>query len=95
MYGNAYFNRGSAFATKGDHNRAIADFTKAIEITPQNADLFYSRGLVHRAKGEISEAIADYTRAIELNPRHAAAYNSRRGRHGQVRRHRSCRDREP
>jgi tetratricopeptide (TPR) repeat protein len=56
---------------------AIADFTKAIEIIPQNADLFYDRGLAHRAKGEIDKAIADYTHAIELNPRHAAAYNSR------------------
>jgi tetratricopeptide (TPR) repeat protein len=61
---------------KGDHDCAIADFTKAIGITPQDADAYYNRGLVHRAKGKIY-AIADYTKAIEINPRHAAAYSSR------------------
>ena len=43
---------GSAFEAKADHTHAIADLSRAIQITPQNPDAFYDRGLAHRAKGD-------------------------------------------
>jgi tetratricopeptide (TPR) repeat protein len=33
----AYYNRGVEYHDKGDRDRAIADFTKAIEINPKYA----------------------------------------------------------
>jgi tetratricopeptide (TPR) repeat protein len=35
----AYYNRGNAWYDKGDYNSAIADYTMAIEIDPQYADV--------------------------------------------------------
>jgi tetratricopeptide (TPR) repeat protein len=32
----AYFNRGLAYQAKGDHDRAIADHSKVIEINPKD-----------------------------------------------------------
>lgn len=34
----AYLNRGSAFEAKGDHDHALADFQKAVQIKPDDAD---------------------------------------------------------
>ena len=34
----AYINRGSDYWTKGDNDRAIVDYTKAIEINPKKGD---------------------------------------------------------
>ena len=36
----AYKNRGNAYLDKGKYNKAISDYTKAIEINPKYAYLF-------------------------------------------------------
>jgi tetratricopeptide (TPR) repeat protein len=73
----AYYNRGIVYHAKGENDRAIADYTMAIEINPKHANAFYNRGIVYRAKGENDRAIADYTMAIEINPNYADAFNNR------------------
>ena len=40
----AYSIRGGAYQAEGDSNRAIEDFTKAIEINPQDAKAYVRRG---------------------------------------------------
>ena len=60
---------------KNDHlDQAIADFTKAIEIGPKDADVYNNRGIAYAAKGLYDQAIADYTKAIEIDPEYAEAY---------------------
>jgi tetratricopeptide (TPR) repeat protein len=73
----AYYARAGAYKTKGDKDRAIADYTKAIEANPIYADAFTGRGIVYQSKGDNDRAIADYTKAIEINPRYANAYVGR------------------
>ena len=73
----AYNRRGNAYHDKGEHDRAIADYTKATEINPRNAVTYNNRGVAYRAKGDIDLAIADYTKVIEINPRDPVAYNNR------------------
>jgi tetratricopeptide (TPR) repeat protein len=70
-------NRGSAFEAKGDHDLAIADYGKAIEINPQDAEAYYNRGIAMLHNGNRDGAITDYTKAIEINPRFADAYVGR------------------
>ena len=53
---------------------AIADFTKAIELKPNNDSAYTNRGSAHYEKAEFDRAIADFTKAIEINPRSALAY---------------------
>ena len=69
-----YFRRGLAYDKKGDLDRAIADFTKALELDPNHAPAYYYRGLAYDKKGDLDRAIADFTKALELDPNHAPAY---------------------
>ena len=59
--------RGLSHAEKGDHDKAIADFTEAIRLDPKDAAVYSLRGLSYAAKGDHDKAIADYTEAIRLN----------------------------
>ena len=73
----AFYNRGNAFRTKGDYDRAIADYTNAAENNPKDASPFYARGDSYDRIGVFDRAITDYTKAIELNPKDGNAYYSR------------------
>lgn len=55
----------------------IADYTKAIELNPDDDMAYYNRGDCYYFLDEYEKAIEDYTRAIELDPDHAEAYWSR------------------
>ncbi len=62
---------------KGDLDKAIADFTKAIAIDPKSGDAFMNRGNVWYAKKEFDKAITDFDEAIRIDPRLAFAYFGR------------------
>jgi tetratricopeptide (TPR) repeat protein len=72
-----YKGRGYGWDYKGDYDKAIADFSKAIEIDPKDATTYYSRGCVWGQKGDYDKAIADYTKAIEIDPKVTGAYVNR------------------
>lgn len=73
----AYNNRGVVYYGKGDYDRAMSDFNKAIELKPDLAAAYNNRGVVYRDKGDYDRAMRDYTKAIELKPDDAEAYNNR------------------
>jgi tetratricopeptide (TPR) repeat protein len=75
----AYSIRGGVYQAKGDSDHAIADFTQAIEINPQDARAYVRRGSVYQVNGDSDHAIADYNKAIEINPLYAIAYFNRGG----------------
>ena len=60
----SYYNRGIFWYDKDDNDKAIADYTKAIELSPDYASAFNNRGNAYAAKGDLDRAIADYDRAI-------------------------------
>ena len=64
-------------ARRYDYGGAIADYDKAIEIDPENADLYFNRALFKDARADEEGALADYNKALEINPEHAGAYLSR------------------
>ena len=51
-------------ANNGDHNRAVADYTKAIEIDP-NGNCYWQRGMAYFALGKTALAIADCREALK------------------------------
>jgi tetratricopeptide (TPR) repeat protein len=73
----AFFNRGSAFLSKGDLDRAIADNAKVIEIDQGYAAAYYHRGIAYERKQQIDLAIADFSKAVEINPRFGDAFDAR------------------
>jgi tetratricopeptide (TPR) repeat protein len=69
--------RGSAKHRSKDYPGAIADYTQAIALEPNNALAYQGRGTTYTATKNLPRAIADFTQAIELNPNLAQAYRSR------------------
>ncbi len=72
-----YVKRGWASANKGEDDKAIADYTKALAIDPKNVNSYISRGAVWHAKGEDDKAIADYTKALAIDPKNVNSYINR------------------
>jgi lipoprotein NlpI len=76
-YAAAYYNRGLAYATKGDYDKAIGDNTEVIRSDPNYAAAYCNRGLAYATKGDYDKAISDYTEVIRLDPNYTAAYYNR------------------
>lgn len=72
-----YLHRGEDLCAAGQHDRAIADYTTAIQLKPDYAEAYNDRGFAYYRKADAEHAIADFTRAIELRPNYPKAYNSR------------------
>ncbi len=65
----AWSNRGLARHESGDYRGAIADYTAAIELTPDSAFMWNNQGFAKYHLGQNEEAITDYKEAIRLNPK--------------------------
>jgi len=59
------------------YEQAIEDFSKAIELNPNDAVAYYNRGLAYAKLNEHERAIEYYGKAIKLNPNDAKAYGNR------------------
>ncbi len=59
---------GNALYNKGEHDKAINCYTKAIEISPNNAKGYNLRGGAKYDLGDIKGAIIDYNRVLEIDP---------------------------
>ena len=75
----AYIDQGNARADRGDLAGAIADYTQALTLNPQNAMAYNNRGNAHADRGNLAGAIADYTQALTFDPQYANAYYNRGG----------------
>jgi tetratricopeptide (TPR) repeat protein len=67
----AYYARGVAHQFKGDIDRAISDYNKAIELNPYHASAYDGRGRAYASKGDYTNAVVDVTTATELAPKSA------------------------
>ena len=74
----AWYGRGTAYASLKQYERAIQDFNKTIQIDPNNVKAYYNRGVTYNdGFMQYERAIADYDKAIQLNPKLSEAYNNR------------------
>ncbi|RKU22228.1 hypothetical protein C6503_04480 [Candidatus Poribacteria bacterium] len=73
----AHNTRGIAYSQKGEQNKAIEAFSKAIDLKPDYANAHYNLGLAYLKKGEVDEAWSASYRAIQCKRNYAEAYNNR------------------
>jgi tetratricopeptide (TPR) repeat protein len=81
VYGKSHYElgfvdvlRGVIWVARGDPDKALTDFNKAIEIYPKEPAAFIDRGNLWSQGGEADKAIADYDQAIQISPKKARAY---------------------
>jgi tetratricopeptide (TPR) repeat protein len=72
-----FHRRGARAAAAGRRDRAVADYTLAIQLDPKSADAFRGRALCFAALGDPATAVEDLTAALRLTPNDAAAYRDR------------------
>jgi len=60
------FGRGLSYAKKGEYDRAIADYPKAIEMNPRDTLAYNNRGIAYYYKGEYNKAWEDVHKAQSL-----------------------------
>ena len=72
-----YFDRAFEKGNNGDYYGAISDYTKAIEINPNDGVAFYNRGWNKAKLKDYYGAIFDFTKVINLNPKDAEAFSNR------------------
>ena len=73
----AYYVRGAEWVNQGNHDRAIADFTMALELEPKLPGAHLNRALAWSEKGDSERAIADYTTAMQVSPKDVRAHMGR------------------
>lgn len=61
-------NRGNIHADLGNHEQALKDYTRGIELSPEDPELYFYRGITYEDSGDTLRAIADYTAALKLDP---------------------------
>src|SRR5262249_52597333 len=70
-------NRANVYSATRDYDKAIADFSAAIQLQPQTATYFAWRGACYTHKPDYAAAIADYSEALRLEPKNSAFLVSR------------------
>jgi tetratricopeptide (TPR) repeat protein len=81
-YAEFYTRRGERYFHKGDRERALSDYNKAMGFDPDYAPAYNSRSLLFVNQNDPDRALADLDKAVELDPTHAEYFCNR----GTVRR---------
>ena len=84
MSARDYYDRGVSYHRKGQYDRAISDYDKALEVakrdqttSAQLAMLYENRASAYSSKGQSEKAISDFGKALEINPSSLVAYYNR------------------
>lgn len=63
---DAFVYRGTLYLQRGEHNKAIDDFSHAIKEDPALASAYNDRGVALSSQHRQAEAISDFSRALAL-----------------------------
>ena len=74
---DGFSRRGAAFAARRDYERAITDFSKAIELAPSEPRYLYERARARSNAHQPALAMADLDAALKLKPDDSQARLSR------------------
>jgi Flp pilus assembly protein TadD len=71
-----YGLRGEAYLGKGDHDKAAADYARAVNFVPKDAAGYLLRGSSYDQMGNYKAAASDYAKGVALSPDNDAALNT-------------------
>jgi tetratricopeptide (TPR) repeat protein len=63
-----YVDRGWVYVLNNDLDKALEDFSKALQLHTNNASALVGRGVVRSRKGKPTDGSADIQLAIQLEP---------------------------
>lgn len=63
-----YNHRGLVYFTLSEYDKAISDFTTAIQMEPRDTRVYTNRGLTYRMLKRYDESLKDFNKSINLNP---------------------------
>ena len=72
-----YHQRAHEAHQRGEYDSAIADYSEAIRINPNEANIYYNRGTANFYIAQYESAIDDFDEAIRINPNDERFYNNR------------------
>ncbi|MFC1824847.1 tetratricopeptide repeat protein [Thermodesulfobacteriota bacterium] len=72
-----YLHKGNQAYNKGDYETALQNYTKEIDLNPDNARAYVLRSDIWIKLDEFDNAVADTSLALELDPKYAAALFNR------------------
>jgi tetratricopeptide (TPR) repeat protein len=67
-FAEAWNRRGDAFVAMGDYDRALSDYTRAIELNPYQFGALESCGQIWLERSDYVRAADYFRRALDLNP---------------------------
>ena len=68
LLGLAHNNRGYAYLTLNEYDKAKEDFDAALAQMPENSAAYLGLGMLAKSSGDLSEAARDFARSAEIQP---------------------------
>ncbi len=69
-----HFNRGNCHLKTSSYKKAIVDYTNALNLSPDNGDIYTNRGTSYYQDGQKSKACKDWALAVQFDSKAAAGY---------------------
>lgn len=73
----AYLARAAAYFSDGEYRQAVEDYSSAISLKVNTADVYLKRAIAYSYMGKHKEALEDLNRSLSLDPKNAEAYYER------------------
>jgi Tfp pilus assembly protein PilF len=71
---SALQHRGMEYTTQQKFPEALTDFSEALKMKPNDADIYERRAYVEMKTNEVDKALTDYSEAIRLSPNEVRYY---------------------
>ncbi|MFO7940873.1 MAG: tetratricopeptide repeat protein [Bacteroidales bacterium] len=74
LQSDIFLNRGAAYQKNLESDKALDDYSKAIELDPDNPNVYIYRGTLYFGNEDYTLAIEDFEKVILLDPNNPSAY---------------------